>query len=245
MSRVLGALLALTLLPSTALAAAQGGWSCSSGEQQAALVELYTSQGCSSCPPADRWLSAAKQREDLWTAVVPVAWHVTYWDYIGWRDPFGDRSNDRRQREMARDARAQVYTPGMFLNRGEFRRWYRLPPGAAENAPRSVGTLAAMEEEGIVTVVFTPAPGVALRKPRLELVYLRSGQHTAVKAGENHGRELTNDFVAGKIHRAELSKDGQSWQATLSAAPTADSNAVALWITERDGTLVQATGGWL
>ncbi len=234
-------LLALILLPAQALA----GWSCQSGEEQAALLELYTSQGCSSCPPADRWLSAAKQNDRLWSEIVPVAWHVTYWDYIGWRDPFGRRNNDQRQRRMAASAGTQVYTPGMFMNRGEYRRWRRSAPGTVDTSGQAVGTLAAQEQNGRVTVTFTPSTGVDLKKPRLELVYLRSGQHTAVKAGENRGRELRNDFVAGELHTAKLVRSGDSWTATLDAAADSGSEAVALWVTDRRGNYLQATGTWL
>ena len=68
-----------------------------SGPTTAALVELYTSEGCSSCPPADRWLSKLGPAAN----VVPIAFHVTYWDYIGWRDPFADQRHTARQRERA------------------------------------------------------------------------------------------------------------------------------------------------
>lgn len=64
-------------------------WSVESPPEQAYLLELFTSQGCSSCPPADAWLSRLKQDPELFKRVVPVAYHVTYWDYLGWKDPFG------------------------------------------------------------------------------------------------------------------------------------------------------------
>ncbi len=235
------ALLALALLPATAFA----NWSCQSGEQQAVLLELYTSQGCSSCPPADRWLSGLKQREDLWTHVVPVAWHVTYWDYIGWRDPFGHRANDQRQRRMAAAAGAQVYTPGMFLNRGEFRRWRRLPPGGMADPAIEVGVLSAEAEGDTVRVRFQPSDDLKLKAPRLELAYLRSDRRTEVKAGENRGRELQHDFVASPPTQIALYRDGDGWSGTVSKTPHPDAVAVALWVTDRNGNYLQATGAWL
>src|ERR1041384_1176087 len=57
-----------------------------SGETQNSLIELFTSEGCSSCPPAEKWLSALKSNQDLWKKTVPVASHVDYWDHLGWRD---------------------------------------------------------------------------------------------------------------------------------------------------------------
>ncbi len=235
------ALLALTLIPGTALA----NWSCQSGESQAALVELYTSQGCSSCPPADRWLTSLKQRNDLWTDVVPVAWHVTYWDYLGWRDPFGHRGNDQRQRGMAAAAGAQVYTPGMFMNRGEFRSWRRLAPGEITSPAIDVGRLSATAQGNDVNVRFHPVDGLALTAPRAELVYLRSDRRTDVKRGENRGRELQHDFVAGTPTVVKLRRDGDDWVGAINKAPHPDAVAVALWVTDRQGNYLQATGSWL
>jgi len=72
-----------------------------SGEKQVPLIELYTSEGCSSCPPADRWMSKLTAHEDLWSGFVPIALHVDYWDYIGWKDPYASREYSQRQRQIA------------------------------------------------------------------------------------------------------------------------------------------------
>ena len=88
-----------------------------SGEHKVSLLELYTSEGCSSCPPADRWLSDLKNHHQLWKNVVPVAFHVDYWDYIGWQDRFADGRYSQRQRDFAREqSLTTVYTPGFILN---------------------------------------------------------------------------------------------------------------------------------
>ncbi|MEP4194182.1 MAG: DUF1223 domain-containing protein [Aliishimia sp.] len=77
------------------------------------VIELYTSQGCSSCPPADALLHKLAQRDD----VIPLALHVDYWDYIGWKDIFADPEHAQRQRRYARVAgRRSVYTPQMIVN---------------------------------------------------------------------------------------------------------------------------------
>ena len=77
------------------------GVSYRSGVQQTGLLELYTSEGCSSCPPADRWLSSLKDDDGLWQELIPVAFHVDYWDYLGWRDRFAARDFSQRQRRYA------------------------------------------------------------------------------------------------------------------------------------------------
>jgi hypothetical protein len=95
-----------------------------SGERTAALVELYTSEGCSSCPPADRWLSSLAARGYAPERVVPLALHVDYWDYIGWKDPYAKREFSQRQRKLTQRQRlALVYTPQVLLQGRDFRRW--------------------------------------------------------------------------------------------------------------------------
>ena len=89
----------------------------SSGENKVTLVELYTSEGCSSCPPAEKWLNSLKEDSRLWTYFVPVAFHVDYWDYIGWKDPFAKSDYGLRQGKYKQQGNIQtVYTPGMMLD---------------------------------------------------------------------------------------------------------------------------------
>ena len=97
--------------------------SASSGAGTAALVELYTSEGCSSCPPADRWLASLGRRYPTGN-VVPLALHVDYWDYIGWKDPYAKREFSLRQRKFSQLQRmAFVYTPQVLLQGRDFRAW--------------------------------------------------------------------------------------------------------------------------
>src|SRR5256886_6671722 len=118
--RIAAAVLALFL------ADAAGAERCSalSGERTVALVELYTSQGCSSCPPADRWLSGLGARGYVPQRVVPLPLHVDYWDYIGWKDPFAKGEFSARQRKLTQLQRsALVYTPQVLLQGQDFRGW--------------------------------------------------------------------------------------------------------------------------
>src|SRR5437870_929713 len=94
-----------------------------SGPGTAALVELYTSEGCSSCPPADRWLSALGQRFGR-DRVVALSLHVDYWDYLGWKDPYAQRQFALRQRKLSQLQRvALVYTPQVVLQGRDFPSW--------------------------------------------------------------------------------------------------------------------------
>jgi hypothetical protein len=167
-----------------------------------ALVELYTSQGCSSCPPADRWLSALPQRFRS-TEAIALSLHVGYWDYIGWKDPYARREFNERQREWASaNQSATVYTPGVFVQGKEVRDWYARQgiarQVAATNAMPAGATIEVSGQiEGqemhveVVGQTAAPAPGAGLR-----VALVQSGLRTAVKAGENRGEQLANDHVA-------------------------------------------------
>src|SRR5580765_4331045 len=95
-------------------------------DRKATLLELFTSEGCSSCPPAESWLSRLKESPGLWKEFVPVAFHVDYWDYLGWRDPWSSKTFTDRQHAYANAWRSDsVYTPGFVFNGKEWRAWAR------------------------------------------------------------------------------------------------------------------------
>ena len=92
--------------------AAFGGADAGDAQQAPVVIELYTSQGCSSCPPADRLLGELAGRDD----VIPLALHVDYWDYIGWKDIYGKSAYTQRQKGYARAAgHRTIYTPQMIV----------------------------------------------------------------------------------------------------------------------------------
>src|SRR5262245_51684991 len=96
-----------------------------SGETQGTLIELFTSEGCSSCPPAEKWLSELKSNQELWKKIIPVAFHVDYWDRLGWRDRFAKPEFTSRQQHYAATwGGDSVYTPGFVVNGKEWQRWF-------------------------------------------------------------------------------------------------------------------------
>jgi hypothetical protein len=180
-------------------AAAAAICSVASPPHTVALVELYTSQGCSSCPPADRWLStlsapAAAER------VVPLALHVGYWDYIGWKDPFARRDFNERQRRLAEaNGSRSVYTPGVFVQGRETPGWSDARAfestidAIVRRAPRATIRLSGAVEAATVEIRATADTKVA--GARLYVALAQSGIGTAVSAGENRGATLRNDHV--------------------------------------------------
>ena len=94
-----------------------------STEAQFPLIDLYTSEGCSSSPRADRWLTSLKHNQGLWSKFFPIVFHVDYWDYIGWKDPLASKQFSQRQQRYPKEFNeATVYTPGMRKAGEEWRR---------------------------------------------------------------------------------------------------------------------------
>ena len=220
----------------------------SSGERQVGLLELYTSEGCSSCPPADRWLSKLKNEANLWTEFVPVGLHVDYWDYIGWKDRFASPDYSRRQRNYARLAQVStVYTPGFVYNGKEWRSWRGKPSSRFPNGSNP-GVLALSINDRDVSVQFHPDEGPG-RELEANLAILGFGISTDVRAGENAGRRLSHDFVVLGVERGRLTRNGDKHTAIMALPMTrfdAERFALAAWINEVGRpTPLQATGGWL
>lgn len=192
------ALLMFAMLPALSSAAE---CTARSGPATAALVELYTSEGCSSCPPADRWLSKLGGNAN----VVPVAFHVTYWDYIGWRDAFADERHTARQRDRASASGARyVYTPQVTVGGRDFRDWssaktFEQAVARINRTPSRVDLeLRVKPLEGGKLVAEASAAsraGVARGNLALVIAATQNGLSSRVNAGENRGEHLSHDYV--------------------------------------------------
>ena len=109
-----------TLLAISVASTLSSGQIWSHEGQPAQVIELFTSEGCSSCPPADKYLSTFEESERLWKEIIPVAYHVDYWDYLGWKDTLGSPAHSKRQRAYAaRRGDRSVYTPQIVVNGNE------------------------------------------------------------------------------------------------------------------------------
>jgi hypothetical protein len=198
------------------------------------VVELFTSQGCSSCPPADRYLS---ELSDTRTDVLPLAFHVTYWNQLGWKDPFSFEAVDARQAQYVKRFRDFAYTPEMVIDgKAEVVGSNRGAANSAIDDAKSTGvtvaTVNAAREGGGVSVSIGSGRGRA----RVLLVGYDARHVTPIGLGENAGRTLTeSNIVRG------FAPIGQ-W----SGAPlTLHANAVtgehmAVLLEASDGTIVGA-----
>ncbi len=187
----------------------------SSGPGQVTLLEIYTSQSCSSCPPAERWLNRYVDSKELWTDIVPIAFHVDYWDSLGWKDRYATAAYGERQRAYARAGRAGgVYTPGMFVNGREWRGWtFALPPRASDRSP---GRLEVTLSPGKLDARF-PAES---RPLELHIVLLGFDIETHVLRGEISNRILPQSFVA-LSHNVQRSADGL-WNGAAATSAAVD-----------------------
>jgi hypothetical protein len=165
--------------------------SCSarSASAMAPIIELYTSEGCSSCPPADRWLSALKRRPDI----VALAFHVDYWDRLGWTDRFASALYTRRQAEQQRVNGARFsYTPQVVIDGRDRTDWSRAVIGVERPAAQVDIELSHDGEHVTAQVALRPGGPTQLAA---YWAVTESGHRSAVKSGENEGATLLHDFV--------------------------------------------------
>jgi hypothetical protein len=180
--------------------------SAKSGVQTVPLLELYTSEGCSSCPPADKWMSGIKTDK-----VTPLAFHVDYWDYIGWKDKFSKSEYSDRQRKGAAFAGAGfVYTPQFVMNGRDFKGWdnSRLNESIEKNqklASRANLSLNAVTLENGAISLKASAQTTKPTDTKNSDVFIAIYENklvSQVKAGENSGRELKHDYVVREFFGA-------------------------------------------
>jgi hypothetical protein len=221
-----------------------------SSERQTALVELYTSEGCSSCPPAESWLSKLKGSSGLWSDFVPVAFHVDYWNNLGWRDKLSSEQFSTRQRDYAQVWSAEnIYTPEFVLNGKEWHDWFGFR-GAPSASANKAGVLRVSSDDGRHWLAdFIPAQNGAADY-EVTAALLVSGLSSDVQAGENAGRHLNHDFAALSLITRTLTSqtNGLQGKFIIDARPKGITGrlALAVWVAHAGKfEPLQATGGWL
>ncbi|MBL8481700.1 MAG: DUF1223 domain-containing protein [Rhodocyclaceae bacterium] len=236
---------AVLVLAATCTGTAWAGAECSvaSGRERMLLVELYTSEGCNSCPPADRWLSGL-HAEARSGQLLPLAFHVDYWDYLGWRDPYAQARFSVRQRaSAARAGTRNIYTPQVIADGRSFDVWRR--PGsvrdamrrAVERAPGASLQLSVKANAGGAELVYSVefAPGIL--SGEIFLARWESGLTSSVSGGENRGVLLRHDYVV-RDWIGPLA--GRSGKHTLRGVPGANEGWALLVYSPGGAELLQA-----
>lgn len=194
------------------------------------VVELFTSQGCSSCPPADAYLGELAKRDD----VIALSFHVDYWNYIGWNDPFSSPEATARQRAYGRVMKKRyVYTPQIVVD------------GRAETVGSNRATVSSLiamaaaaqkieidvthNKDGSADIRVPDALPGGERKGELWIGFYDAAVKTDVRAGENHGETITNANIVRTYKRLA------DWDGNALATRV---NLKALGATGRDGCVI-------
>lgn len=219
-----------------------------SGSRHVSVLELYTSEGCSSCPPADRYISDLKNDNRLWKELIPVAFHVDYWNYIGWPDRFSSREFSDRQRNYARSkGLSTVYTPGFVLNGMEWRSFFGLRRLSLDS-DEDKGELTVKVDQKNIEATYVPSAN-SISMPVLNIAVLGFDLVTKVQAGENNGKELKHDFTVLGYKSVSMSPSENGYKINTSLpdiSTDAPGLGIAAWIQDKNNmTPVQATGGYL
>ncbi len=203
-----GNILAGTVLAAliSANAFAAGQCSAKSGDETAALLELYTSEGCSSCPPADKWVSSLAPGGFKANQIVPLAFHVDYWDYIGWSDRFANKEFSGRHRVLARaNGSGTVYTPQVFVSGKDIRLAFsnvklNSTLKAINSAkPRADIGLQLDASSGLLGLSASASLVSPADDAQAYLAVYENNLFSNVKAGENRGVKLEHDYVVREL----------------------------------------------
>lgn len=240
------------LFVSTPLTAMANICSKTSPAHTIALLELYTSEGCDSCPSADKFVSNLYTSTDKTTAlnsdqVIPLSLHVDYWDYIGWKDVFAKPEFTRRQRSLAELAGTRsVYTPEVFIAGKELRDWR----GGVVNAVKHINSQTAQAsiqisiEKLADNKLYFSLQGKSAQTGKLHFALVEQSLISKIMAGENRGATLQHDYVAREwgdaIALSAAMPITQSRQFNLSANAVRKNLSVVAFIQAEKGDVVQA-----
>lgn len=224
--------LAITLWPGLAMVSATAAGVCEvrSTPERTPVIELYTSEGCSSCPPADTWLSTLKGRP-----VVAQAFHVVYWDYIGWKDRFAQPLFTERQKDVARrNGLRGIYTPQVVVNGRDWRNWQgqaRLPGGDTP-ALASIELRRTSASDGFEALI---RPADASRPWTATVTVTEGGHASRVSAGENAGATLQHDFIVRQLTPLGQYRGSQSVRFAAVAAQPGHLRRINLVVNDGSG----------
>lgn len=222
-----------------------------SGTNKNAILELYTSEGCSSCPPAEIWLSLAGRSDEYpQEDFIPLAFFVDYWDYLGWKDPFAHPDYSMRQKmHQINGGIRTLYTPQLILNANELRPTKVLPQRFKKitnsKAPLQLDLAVTKSDDSWeVELQSTPLEPLLAAEQSLYLAITENNIISSISAGENHGKTLTHDFVVRKMIGPlpiELSAESTINQ-TISLEPDwrADQLNVVAFVQTMRGEILQA-----
>lgn len=217
-----------------------------SADKRISLLELYTSEGCSSCPPAEKWLANIYQNGFTQDTVIPLAFHVTYWDYLGWKDRFSQPQFDQRQRNMvAREGGKTVYTPQFFVNGGTIKDPERLTQylNTRHKFAAKTKIQAALEQTATSAKlqIMLDKTGDQLLASQPITVYVTTYQNnidSTITAGENRGLKSKHQYVVQEMQSARFMGKALNIEMTLRPEMQPDHSGLVIFV-EQAGEVLQ------
>lgn len=244
-------LFALILLPLSFPNLSASTLSFQSSSKKTNLVEIYTSEGCSSCPPAHQWISSFKNDPGLWKDFIPAVFHVDYWDQLGWKDKFDSPEYTERERTYSLWwGEPTLFTPCVVLNGRILQGWDRVSHFPPDPGSPGILTLDVLGQD-LYQIHFEPSQK-SFSSLTAHAVLLGLGIQSVIERGENSGQVLKHDFTVLDYQKAALESGNPTAQVKLQFSPllperlTPKRVAVAAWVTQgEDPSPIQAAGGEL
>lgn len=237
------ALLVAAVLIMTGPAQAESSFTVHSQPTRTAVLELYTSEGCSSCPPADQWLTQLVQLPQSELDVLALAFHVDYWDYIGWKDRFANPAYSNRQRHLARiNQQDSVYTPEFFVNGSEMRGTRRIIEKlqTINQIPSSIELSLTIQPRNQAIELELDNQS-SLQSPLLvRFVVFEDQLASDVKHGENAGRKLNHERVVRHFSSPQTLAPRQHYRIEIPADWNLRQLGVGALVESPDGEYLQA-----
>ncbi len=214
-----------------------------SGPNKVHLVELYTSEGCSSCPPADKWMNSLITNEYLYKDFIPLKFHVDYWNYLGWKDRFSKVAYTQRQRNYAKNwGSRNIYTPEFTLNGKE---WRTRNTYSLKQKHKALGELNIKKISKENYSVEFVSKELAHKQLNLNLAILGHDIRNKITRGENRGKNLSHNFVVLALKTKTLQR-GKNYIKLPQLSNDYKSKSIVFWVNLISNMKpIQSAGGCL
>jgi len=213
-----------------------------SQENKVTLLELYTSEGCSSCPSADTWLNKLQNNKELFKTFIPMAFHVDYWDFLGWKDSFAQNKFTKRQKNYSRNVweKEAVYTPQFIIDSKEYKQWFyskKFPKLTSVYA----GKLFVRYANNKIEINYHNKTKNNKEEVFINIAILQNDLKTFVKAGENKNKHLEHDFVVKSLNTypSKIEK-GKLHYSNIFTINNTINKALVVFINNKKGEQIQA-----
>lgn len=212
-----------------------------SGAKKVNLIELYTSESCSSCPPAEKYISSLKNSKLLFKNIVPVSFHVSYWNYLNWKDRYSKEKYSLRQREISKKINSGVYTPQILLNGKDYKKLKRRTLISNEE----VGNLKVLYDKNDIKMSLISKKNLYKEQYKCFAVFMKNDVTSKITSGENSGKTLREDFIVIEDYSKRMTKNKRELYCHFKTKKNIKYDALAFWVqNEKTNEVIQALGSY-